>query len=240
MKTPTNHNSAVKGDFAKTVLMPGDPLRSKYIAEKFLENVKLVNNVRGVHGYTGTYKGVPVSVMASGMGFPSMIIYATELYEGYGVENIIRVGSAGSINPKLKLKDVFLINGASSMGTLLSHSIHDVTLSAVASFNLLEKAKNICENNKIKYRIGNALSSNFLYEETSELAENLTKFGIEIVEMESAGLYYTASKCGKNALAICSVSDEIYSKKSLDSKERERGFDNMVQLALELAITYNN
>lgn len=235
MKIPTPHINAKKGDFAKTVLMPGDPNRAKYIAENFLENAKLVNNVRGIQGYTGKYRGKDISVMASGMGVPSMLIYSEELYEGYGVENIIRVGSAGAINEELKIKDLLLIQGASSNGKVLNNFVKDLSISAVCNFELLSKANNLCNNLGYKCKVGNVLSSDFFYDEAPEKMKEIKNLGLHAVEMECAGLYLNAMRFNKKALGICSISDEIYSGKSLNSEEREIGFNNMIKLALELA-----
>lgn len=235
MQAPTPHIEAMKGDFAKTVLMPGDPMRAKYIAENYLQDVKLVNKLRGELAYTGYYKGKRVSVMSSGMGFPSMLIYSTELYKAYNVENIIRIGTAGSISQDLKLKDLLVVQSASAQKGLFDIYVENVNFSPCADFNLLSKTKTICDNLKIKHKIGNVLSSNLFYDETKEFISKLAEFGISAIEMECAGLYLNATRLNKKAIALCSISDEIYSSKKMSGKDREQSFSNMIIVALELA-----
>ena len=233
MSTP--HNSAQMGDFAKTVLMPGDPLRSKFIADTFLEDPKLVNNVRGVQGYTGSYKNTPVSVMASGMGMPSMGIYSYELFHDYGVENIIRIGSAGAISAKLKLKDVVAGQGACTDSNFARQYELPGRFAPIADFTLLETAVSAARELGIEMPVGNLLSSDVFYD-ASNSTMKWAEMGVLAVEMESAALYMTAAKLGKRALAICSVSDSIVTGEALDAKDRQTGFTAMMRIALETAV----
>lgn len=231
---PTPHNAGQQGDFAKTVLMPGDPLRAKFIAETFLKDAKLVNNVRGILGYTGIYRGVPVSVMASGMGMPSMGIYSYELYSEYGVENIIRIGTAGAISSRLKLRDVI-----AGIGTCTdSNFAHQYGLpgqfAPVADYTLLETAVSCARALGIEMPIGNLLSSDVFYNASSSTLK-WAEMGVLAVEMESAALYMTAAKLGKRALAICSISDSIITGESLDAEDRQTTFTAMMRIALDTA-----
>ena len=234
---PTPHISAKKGDFAQTVLMPGDPKRSKFIAEKYLENPVLVNDVRGVQGYTGTYKGKRVSVMASGMGMPAIGIYANELFSAYDVKNIIRVGSAGSLNENIHIKDLVVAVGASTNSNFAKTFGISGTISAIASFDLLRKADVVTKKLGLekKTKFGNILSTDNFYADVHTALE-WTKMGILAVEMEGNALYLTAARLGKNALCICSISDEVLSGASLSSDERQVGFNEMMVTALEIAI----
>lgn len=235
MSIPTPHITAKEGDFAKTVLMPGDPLRAKFIAENFLENAVLVNNVRGVQGYTGYYKGKRVSVMASGMGQPSMGIYSYELFKYYGVDNIIRIGSCGSYSKDLHVKDVVIAMGACTNGNYASQYNLKGTFSAIADFNLVKKAVEICEKDGVKYKVGNILSSDIFYDESSSGIE-FAKMGVLGVEMESYALYCNAAYLNKSALTICTVSDSfIYPEENTTAKEREVSFTKMMEIALSLA-----
>lgn len=235
MSVPTPHISAKQGDFAKTVLMPGDPLRAKFIAENFLENPVLVNNVRGVQGYTGTYKGKRVSVMASGMGQPSIGIYSYELFHFYGVENIIRVGSCGSFDKDLHVQDVVLAQGASTNGNYAAQYRLPGTFAPIASFSLLSRAVEECQKAGLTYKVGNILSSDTFYDDANSGME-WAKMGVLGVEMESAALYCNAARAGKNALCICTVSDSfLYPKENLTAEERQTSFTKMIQIALELA-----
>ena len=228
MATP--HNAAQMGDFAKTVLMPGDPLRAKFIADTFLEDAKLVNNVRGIQGYTGTYKGTPVSVMASGMGMPSIGIYAHELFSQYGVENIIRVGSAGAISDKLKLRDV-----VAGQGSCTDSNFARQYGRTIASFQLLETAVAAAREMGVEMPVGNLLSSDVFYD-ASESTMKWAKMGVLAVEMESAALYMTAAYLGKRALAICSISDSLVTGEALPAKDRQSTFTTMMKIALETAV----
>ena len=236
MATP--HIDAKIGDFAKTVLMPGDPLRAKFIAENFLENPVLVNNVRGVYGYTGTYKGVPVSVMASGMGIPSIGIYSYELYTEFGVENIIRVGTAGGMSEDIKVRDIVLGMGACTNSSFAHQYDLPGSFAPICSYKLLDTAVCKARELNLRYNVGNILSSDTFY---SDLGEKQTqawqKMGVLAVEMEAAGLYMTASRLGKNALAICTISDNIVTGEATSAKERQTSFTDMMTLALEVAIS---
>ena len=233
MATP--HNSAKMGDFAKTVLMPGDPLRAKFIAETFLEDAKLVNNVRGIHGYTGTYQGVPVSVMASGMGMPSIGIYSHELYSQYGVENIMRIGSAGAISPKLKLRDVVAGQGACTNSNFAhQYNLHG-TYAPIADFTLLETAVGVAREMGVEMPVGNLLSSDTFYDASGSTMD-WGKMGVMAVEMEAAALYMTAASLGKRALAICSISDSLVTGEELDAEARQNTFTTMMEIALKTAV----
>jgi len=232
---PTPHNSANPGDFAKTVLMPGDPLRAKFIAETFLDNAVLVNNVRGIHGYTGTYKGVPVSVMASGMGMPSIGIYSHELYTQYGVENIMRIGSAGAMSDKLKLRDVVAAQGACTNSNFAHQFGLPGTFAPIADFTLLEAAVCAARELGVEMPVGNLLSSDTFYDASNSTME-WAKMGVLAVEMEAAGLYMTAAHLGKRALAICSISDSLVTGEELSAAERQTTFTTMMRIALETAV----
>ncbi len=233
MATP--HNSAQKGDFAKTVLMPGDPLRAKFIAETFLTDARLVNNVRGIHGYTGTYQGVPVSVMASGMGMPSIGIYSHELYTQYGVENIMRIGSAGAISDKLKLRDVVAASGACTNSNFAHQYGLPGTFAPVADFKLLETAVSVARSMGVEMPVGNVLSSDTFYDASASTME-WAKMGVLAVEMEAAALYMTAAYLGKRALAICSISDSIVTGEELPAQDRQTTFTAMMEIALKTAV----
>ena len=231
----TPHIDAEPGDFAKTVLMPGDPLRSKLIAEKYLEAARLVNNVRGVQGYTGTYKGNEVSVMASGMGMPSMGIYSYELYNFFDVDNIIRIGSAGGIADELKLRDIVIAMGCSVNSDYAAQYNLPGVLAPLADYGLLSAAANKCIEKNITYHIGNVLTSDVFYNDDAEFNLKWKKLGVLAVEMESAALYYNAARAGKRALSICTVSDHVIRGEELSAKERQESFTDMMEIALETA-----
>jgi len=233
MATP--HNSAALGDFAKTVLMPGDPLRAKFIAETFLEDAKLVNNVRGIHGYTGTYKGTPVSVMASGMGCPSIGIYSYELFTMYGVDNIIRIGSAGAISPDLKLRDVVAGMGACTNSSFAQQYRLPGTFAPICNYDLLSFATEAAKELGVRMPVGNLFSSDTFYDASSSSME-WAKMGCMAVEMEAAALYCNAAYTHKRALAICSISDSLVTGEELDADERQNSFTNMMKIALEIAV----
>ncbi len=246
LTTPTPHISAKPGDFGKTVLMPGDPLRSKFIAETFLENPVLVNNVRGVHGYTGTYKGVKVSVMASGMGMPAIGIYSHELYNGYGVENIIRVGSAGSIQEHINLYDIVLGQGACTDSNF-AHQFHiPGTFAPIADFSLLTAAVEACKQQNATYHVGNINSSDVFYGDHVGVPEGLDsvyalqKMGVMALEMEAAALYMNAARYGKRALCICTISDHVLKGVETTSEERQTAFTTMMKVALDVAVAAEN
>ncbi len=234
MSVPTPHISAEMGDFAETVLMPGDPLRSKFIAENFLEAPVLVNNVRGVQGYTGFYKGKRVSVMASGMGQPSIGIYSYELFNFYGVKNIIRVGSCGSFDKDLHVRDIIIAMGACTNGNYASQYNLPGTFCPLASFELVKKAADLCEKSGIKYKVGNILSSDLFYDD-ADSGMQWSKMGVLGVEMESAALYCNAARAGKNAVCICTVSDSfVYPEENTTSEERQNTFTSMIKISLEM------
>ena len=232
---PTPHNSANPGDFAKTVLMPGDPLRAKFIADTFLDDAKLVNNVRGIQGYTGTYKDTPVSVMASGMGMPSIGIYSYELYDQYGVENIIRIGSAGAISAKLKLRDVVAAQGACTNSNFAHQYGLPGAFAPIADYTLLETAVAAAREIGVEMPVGNLLSSDTFYD-ASQSSMKWAEMGVLAVEMEAAALYMNAAKLGKRALAICSISDSMVTGEELDAAERQTSFTTMMKIALETAV----
>ena len=232
---PTPHNSASKGDFAKTVLMPGDPLRAKFIAENFLESPVLVNDVRGVQGYTGTWKGARVSVQASGMGIPSIGIYAWELYTQYDVENIIRVGSAGGIADDLKLMDVVAALGACTDSNFAHQFGLKGTFAPTADWTLLKTAMDAAAARGVDMRAGNVLSSDNFYNDGSDSHDQWKKMGVLAVEMEAAGLYMTAARCGKRALCLCTISDHIYRPEELSPEQRQTSFNEMIEIALDTA-----
>ena len=233
MSTP--HNTAQLGDFARTVLMPGDPLRAKFIAETFLRDAKLVNNVRGIQGYTGTYQGVPVSVMASGMGCPSMAIYSTELYREYGVENILRIGSAGAISEKLKLRDVVAAQGACTNSAFATQYGLPGTFAPIADFTLLETAVAVARARGVEMSVGDVVSKDNFYDVGSRTLER-GKMGVLAVEMEAAALYCVAASLGKRALALCSISDHLLTGEELPPEERQTTFTTMMEIALETAV----
>ncbi|MBQ8295318.1 MAG: purine-nucleoside phosphorylase [Clostridia bacterium] len=235
MSVPTPHISAKVGDFAKTVLMPGDPLRARFIAENYLENAVLVNNVRGVQGYTGYYKGKRVSVMASGMGQPSIGIYSYELYHFYGVEAIIRVGSCGSFSPDLHARDIIVAMGACTNGNYASQYNLPGTFCPIADFGLVRRAAEECEKVGVNYRVGNILSSDMFYDDANS-GMQWAKMGVLGVEMESAALYCNAARAGKKALCICTVSDSfVYPEENTTAEERQNSFTKMMEIALTIA-----
>ena len=233
MATP--HNTAEKGAFAKTVLMPGDPLRAKFIAETFLEDAKLVNNVRGIQGYTGAYKGVPVSVMASGMGMPSIGIYSHELFHFYDVDNIIRIGSAGAISPKLKLRDVVMGQGTCTDSNFSYQFGLPGKFAPIADFHLLETAVAAARRLGVEPPVGNLLSSDIFYNKAYSSLD-WGKMGVLAVEMESAALYCNAAEAGKRALTICTISDSLVTGEELPAADRQTSFTQMMEIALETAL----
>lgn len=237
MNYPTPHIKAKPEDFGKTVLMPGDPLRSKFIAENFLEAPVLVNNVRGIQGYTGKYKGVKVSVMASGMGIPSIGIYSYELYNAFGVENIIRVGSAGSIREDVKVRDLVIGMGACTNSNFASQYGLRGSFAPTASFELLEEAVRSARERSFSFHVGSLLSSDTFYDDDAEASMKWAKMGVMAVEMEAAGLYSTAARCGKRALAVCTVSDSLVTGESLDADARQNSFTDMMEVALDIALS---
>lgn len=231
----TPHSTAVPGDYAKTVLMPGDPLRAKYIAEHFLTDVRLVNNVRGIQGHTGLWKGVPVSVQASGMGIPSIGIYAWELYEYFGVENIIRVGTAGALHDDLELMDLVLGMGACTDSNFMHQYDLDGTFAPIADWTLLRRAAEMAEARGLPVRVGNLLSTDCFYTDGKHSPGEWKKMGVMAVEMEAAGLYATAARAGRRALCMCSVSDHFSRPQKLSPEQRQTALNDMLTLALDVA-----
>lgn len=234
MPVPTPHIAAKLGDFANTVLMPGDPLRSKFIAENFLTDAVLVNNVRGVQGYTGLYNGKRVSVMASGMGIPSIGIYSYELYNFYNVQNIIRIGSAGAMQPDIKLRSLVFAQGACTNSNYAHQFEMPGTIAPIASFDLLRSAVDTAEKLRYDYKVGNVLSSDTFYDDGKGSAV-WKKMGVLAVEMESAALYLNAARAGKKALCICTISDNLLTGEELSADDRQNSFREMMKLALEIA-----
>ena len=232
--------------FGKTVLLPGDPLRAKFIAENFLENPILVNNVRGVNGYTGYYKGVKVSVMATGMGMPAMGIYSHELFTKFGVENIIRVGSAGSIQEHINLYDIVLGQGACTDSNWASQFHLPGTFAPIADFTMLCEAVKACENHKATCHVGNVNSSDVFYGDHVDVPEGLDsvyglkKMGVMALEMEAAALYMNAARYGKRALCICTISDHVLKGVETTAAERQTAFTKMMEVALDVAVAMEN
>ncbi|MCR4637750.1 purine-nucleoside phosphorylase [Ruminococcus sp.] len=231
---PTPHNNAKKGDIARTVLMPGDPLRAKFIAENYLDDPVCYNEVRGMLGFTGTYKGVPVSVQGSGMGMPSIGIYSWELFNEYDVDNIIRVGTAGSIADKVKLRDVIIGMSASTNSAYASQYRLPGTYAPTASWELLSAAVKAAEAKGSSFHVGNILSSDTFYDDADSLAD-WQKMGVLAIEMEAAALYMNAARAGKNALCILTVSDCPLRGESTTAEERQTTFRDMMEIALEAA-----
>jgi len=237
MSQHTPHIKASSSDFGKTVLMPGDPLRSKFVAENFLTDARLINNVRGIQGYTGTYKGVPVSVMASGMGMPSIGIYSYELYNFFGVENIIRIGSAGGLGDDVQLRDIIIGMGACTNSNYQDQYGLGGNFAPIADYSLLRRAVSEAEALGVRYHVGNLLSSDVFYNANPKFNDGWYKMGVLGVEMEAAALYMNAAAAGKKALAICTVSDHILRGEALDADARQNTFTDMMKIALNVAIS---
>lgn len=233
MSTP--HNGAEKGDIAKTVLMPGDPLRAKYIADTYLKDVKCFNTVRNMFGYTGTYEGKEVSVMGSGMGMPSIGIYSFELYHFYDVDQIIRIGSAGGISDKVKVRDLVIGMGASTNSNFASQYKLPGTFAPIADFGLLRKAVEIAEEKNIPVAVGNILSSDTFYTDDETANDQWKKMQVLCVEMEAAALYMNAARARKKALCMLTISDHLYTGEALSAEERQTSFHEMMEVALKLA-----
>jgi purine-nucleoside phosphorylase len=233
----TKHMNAAPGDFAETVLMPGDPLRAQYIADTWLDDVRRVTDVRNMWGFTGSYKKTPVSVMAHGMGIPSVSIYCTELITEYKVKRLIRVGSCGTTHPKVKLRDVLIAMGASTDSGVNRMRFGGYDLAALASFRLVQNAVAAAEANKVSYHVGNIFSADLFYTPDTAMFGTIAKFDVLGIEMEAAGIYPIAAEHGAEALAICTVSDDIRSGEALSTDERQTGFDEMIKVALETART---
>ena len=232
----TPHIKAAPEDFAKTVLMPGDPLRAKYIAENFLSDAILVNNVRGIHGYTGKWRGERVSVMASGMGMPSIGIYSYELFNFFGVENIMRIGSAGAMSESVKVRDIIFGMGACTNSSFAVQYNLQGAFAPIASYDMMKIAIEEAEKIGARYCVGNLLSSDTFYNADQEATMKWAKLGVLGVEMEAAALYMNAAYAKKRALAICTVSDHIITGEALDADERQSSFTEMMEIALNTAI----
>jgi len=230
---PTPHIEAQAGDFAETVLMPGDPLRAKFIADNFLEDVKCVNRVRNMLGYTGTYKGKRVSVMASGMGVPSISIYASELFKFYDVEKIIRIGSCGALPESLKIRDIVIGMAASTDSNVNRQRLNNLDFAACADFSLLKSVVDTAEKMNKTVHVGNVFTADLFYTPNPEMFEKMTNLGILAVEMEAAGLYGVAAEYGKKALTVLTVSDHIKTGEVTSADEREKTFKDMMELTLE-------
>lgn len=232
---PSESNEAQPGDIAKTVLMPGDPLRAKFVAENYLEGAFCFNSVRNMYGYTGGYKGKRVSVMGSGMGIPSLALYAYELYQYFGVENIIRIGTVGGIAEDIKLRDIIIAMGASTNSSFADQYDFPGTLAPIADYGLLEKAVASARSHAISVRVGSVFSTDAFYNAKPNVRDAFRKMGMLGVEMETAGLYLTAMSLGKKALSILTVSDHIFTGEGLSAAERQEGFHDMMEIALDIA-----
>ena len=237
MSIPTPHINAKPGEIAKTVLMPGDPLRAKFIADTFLTDAVLVNNVRGVQGHTGTWKGVPVTVMASGMGMPAIGIYSWELFSEYGVDNIIRIGSAGALQDELKLMDIVAGQGACTNSGYIDNFQLDGTFAPIADYTLLSKAVESAKEHGVDMKVGNILSSDNFYSPAGcDRNGKWRDMGVLAVEMEAASLYANAAYFKKRALCICTISDHLYCSDYLTAEERQTSFRQMMEIALDTAV----
>ncbi len=232
---PTPHIQATPHDIAQTVLMPGDPLRSEFVAKNFLEGAVLFNNVRGVQGYTGRWRGIPVSVMASGMGMPSIGIYSYELYHFFGVESILRIGSAGALTPRVRVRDLILGQGACTNSSYGDQFGLRGQLAPLADFDLLREAVGLAEAAGLSYHVGSLFSSDTFYDDDPDATLRWAKQGALAVEMEAAALYMNAARAEKRALAICTVSDSLVTGEALSAAERQTSFTDMMTLALDLA-----
>lgn len=235
MNIPTPHNAAGEGEIAKTVLMPGDPLRAKFIADTYLQDVVCFNKVRNMLGYTGTYKGKRVSVMGGGMGMPSIGIYSYELFHFYEVDSIIRIGTAGGISDNVKLRDVLIGMGASTNSNYAAQYKLPGTFAPIADFDLLRKAVLAAEKLNIKTVVGNVLSSDTFYGDDKDANDLWRKMNVLAVEMEAAALYMNAARAGKKALCILTISDHIYTGEALSAEDRQSTFQDMMKIALEIA-----
>lgn len=235
MSVPTAHNGAKKGDFARTVLMPGDPLRAKYIAKTYLEDPRLVTSVRNMFGYTGTYHGKEISVMGAGMGMPSIGIYSYELFHFYDVESIIRIGSAGALQDHMKLMDVVIGMGACTDSNYAYQFGLPGTFAPIADYELMNRAIQAAWKQGTNVVVGNVLSSDVFYNAKGDVNDLWRGMGVLAVEMEAAALYMNAAKAGKKALCMLTISDHLYTGESLSAEDRQIGFGKMMEIALELA-----
>lgn len=233
---PTPHINANPGDFAETVLMPGDPLRAEFIAKTYLADFKCVNTVRNMWGYTGTYKGTRVSVMAHGMGIPSVSIYATELIKDYGVKNLMRVGSCGALGTTIQLGDIFAAMGACTDSKVNRMRLMDHDYAAIADYHLLSTAVSVAQEQGKSVHVGNVFSADLFYTPQPELFDKLEKMNVLAVEMESAGLYGLAAEYGARALTLLTVSDQIRTHQHLSAEARQTSFGSMIEMALETAV----
>ena len=229
----TKHMNAAPGDFASTVLMPGDPLRAQYIADTYLDDARRVTDVRNMWGFTGSYQGIPISIMAHGMGIPSVSIYCTELLTDYAVKRIIRVGSCGTTHPDVKLRDVLIAMGASTDSNVNRMRFGGYDYAALATFSLVQKAVQAAQANDVPFHVGNMFSADLFYTPDPDMFDTMAKYNIIGVEMEAAGIFPIAAEHGAECLAICTVSDDIRSGAALTSEERQNTFDEMITVALE-------
>lgn len=234
-KMSTPHNEAKKGDIAPVVLMPGDPLRAKFVAENYLEDVTVFNTVRNMMGYTGYYHGKRVSVMGSGMGMPSIGIYSYELFHFYDVESIIRIGSCGALNENIHVRDLILVQGACTDSRYASQFELPGTFSAISSYDLLEKAVSCCRKKALTFHVGNVVASDFFYHADAHSAEKWASVGCLGVEMESFALFMNAAYAKKKAMTLLTVSDHLFLKEDTTPEEREKTFSDMMEVALEIA-----
>ncbi len=232
----TKHMNAAPGDFAATVLMPGDPLRAQYIAETYLDDARRVTDVRNMWGFTGTYKTKPISVMSHGMGIPSVSIYCTELITEYDVKRVIRVGSCGTSHPDVKLRDIIIAMGASTDSNCNRMRFGGYDYAALASYDLVRKAVDAAEQNKVRYHVGNIFSADLFYTPDPDMFATMATYDVYGVEMEAAGIYPIAAENDAEALAICTVSDDIISGDHLSTDERQTTFDEMILVALQTAV----
>lgn len=232
----TKHMNAAPGDFAATVLMPGDPLRAQYIAENWLDTPKRVTDVRNMWGYTGSYRDMPVSVMAHGMGIPSASIYATELFAEYGVKRLVRVGSCGTTHPDVELRDIVIAQGASTDSGVNRMRFGGFDLAALATFSLVAAAVRAADARQVRYHVGNLFSADLFYTPRPDMFDILAKYGILGIEMEAAGLFPVAAEHGAECLAICTVSDHIPSGEALSAEDRQNTFDEMIDVALDTVL----
>ncbi len=235
MSTP--HINAEPGDFAETVLMPGDPLRAQYIAQNYLEDVRQVNDVRGMLGFTGRYRGHTLSVMGHGVGIPSCSMYCTELVNEFGVKRLIRVGSCGTVNKAVKLRDIIIAMGACTDSKVNRIRFRDHDFAAIADYRLLQSAVTVAARKGLACHVGNLFSSDLFYSPETEVFDLLEQYNVLGVEMETAGIYGLAAEFGVRALSVCTVSDQIRTGERLTSAERQAGFRDMIELVLETAIT---
>ena len=232
----TKHMNAAPGDFAGSVLMPGDPLRAKYIADTYLDDARRVTDVRNMWGFTGAYRGVPVSVMAHGMGIPSASIYCTELVTEYGVRRVIRVGSCGTSHPKVGLRDVIIAMGACTDSNVNRMRFGGYDYAPLATYSLVQHAVSVAEERKVSYHVGNVFSADLFYTPDPDMFETMARYGVLGVEMEAAGIYPIAAEHDVECLAICTVSDDIVSGEALSTEDRQTTFDDMILVALETVL----